>query len=259
MGSAQVQGPLWGAKADEWSELTEPGQVPFYEAVFDALAIGPSTQLLDVGCGAGLAMQLATKRSATVSGLDASEGLIAVARRRNPDADIRLGELEELPFPDRVFTAATSFNAVQYATDPVAALRELRRVVTEGATVAVLTWGAPERCEMREVLSAIGGLLPPPPPGAGGPFALSAPGALEDLLDQAGLSVDLVGEVDNPYTYPDVATAVRAQSASGPAVRAATEAGEEALHAALTEVMQRYHRDAEVRLENVFRYVLARA
>ncbi|MBV9594909.1 MAG: class I SAM-dependent methyltransferase, partial [Actinobacteria bacterium] len=129
MGSASVQGPLWGAKAQDWSELTEPGQIPFYEAVFDALQVGPQTRLLDVGCGAGLALQLARKRGVDVAGLDASEGLLAVARERNPEADIRLGDLEQLPFPDATFTAATSFNAVQYAADPAAALRELRRVL----------------------------------------------------------------------------------------------------------------------------------
>jgi SAM-dependent methyltransferase len=259
MGSAQVQGSLWGARATDWSELAEPGQVPFYEAVFDALALGPGTCLLDVGCGAGLALQLAAKRGATVSGLDAADGLVAVARRRNPEADVRTGELEELPFPEDAFSAATSFNAVQYATDPVAALREIHRVVAEDSPVAVLTWGPPERCEMRDVLGAIGGLLPPPPPGAGGPFALSAPGALEDLLSRAGLRVERDAEVDTPYVYPDVPTAVRAQAASGPAVRAAQHAGEGALHTALDEVMQRHRRGSEVRFENVFRYVLARA
>jgi ubiquinone/menaquinone biosynthesis C-methylase UbiE len=72
-------------------------------------------------------MQLAAKRGATVAGLDAAEGLIAVARERNPEADIRLGDLENLPFADGSFTAATSFNAVQYADDPRRALRELAR------------------------------------------------------------------------------------------------------------------------------------
>jgi SAM-dependent methyltransferase len=259
MGSASVQGPLWGARAQDWAELTEPVGMPFYEAVFDALGLGPTTHLLDVGCGAGLALQLATKRGATVAGLDAAEGLLDVARRRNPDADLRLGDLEELPFPDGTFTAATSFNAVQYAADPVAALREVRRVLAVGSPLAVLTWGPPERCEMREVLGAIGGLLPPPPPGAGGPFALSAPGALEGLLERAGLRAGTGGDVDTPYVYRDVATAVRAQQASGPAIRAAQYAGDDAVHAALTEVMQRYRRGDGVRLENVFRYVVARA
>jgi SAM-dependent methyltransferase len=257
MGSASLQGPLWGAKAQDWSELTEPGQVPFYEAVFDVLRIGPGSRLLDAGCGAGLALQLARKRGAEVAGLDAAEGLLAVARERNPEADIRLGELEQLPFPDATFTAATSFNAVQYAADPAAALRELRRVLVPGSPLAVLTWGPPERCEMRDVLAAIGSLLPPPPPGAGGPFALSGSGALEALVENAGLAAGEIGEVPTPYGYPDVATAVRAQSASGPAVRAAGHAGEDALHAALTEVMTRYQRDGGVRFENVFRFVIA--
>ena len=121
----------------------------------------------------------------------------------------------------------------------------------------MLAWGPAERSELRDVLAAIGGLLPPPPPGAGGQFALSAPGALEALVEGAGLRAGATGEVPTPYVYPDVETAVRAQSASGPAVRAAAHAGDVALHAALTEVMRRYQRDGGVRLDNVFRYVVA--
>lgn len=95
MGSAAVQGPLWGAKARDWAELAEPGQVPFYEAVFEALKIDGDTRLLDVGCGAGLALQMAAQRGATVCGLNAAEGLTAIARERLPAADIRVGDLEE--------------------------------------------------------------------------------------------------------------------------------------------------------------------
>src|SRR3954454_12380247 len=80
MGSADVQGPLWGAAAQDWAEIAEPGQIPFYEAAFEAIGVANGTKLLDVGCGAGLAMQLAEKRGATVSGIDAAEGFLAVAR-----------------------------------------------------------------------------------------------------------------------------------------------------------------------------------
>ena len=258
MGSAKAQGPLWGAKARDWAELAEPVQTPFYEAVFDELAVGAATRLLDVGCGAGLAMELASKRGASVAGLDAADGLVAIARERLPEADIRSGEIEELPFADATFTVATSFNAVQYADDPVRALRELARVTAPGSPIAIVTWGDPARSEMREVLGAIGGLLPPPPPGAGGPFALSAPGALESLVEPAGLRPGVVGEVPTPYIYPDVATAVRAQMSSGPAVRAAGNAGEPALTEALTAVMRSHERaGGEVRLDNVFRYLVA--
>ena len=258
MGSSSVQGPLWGAQARTWAELAEVGQTPFYEAVFDVLKIDDRSRLLDVGCGAGLALQLAARRGASVTGLDASAGLLAIARERLPEADLRQGDLEELPFADGSFTASTSFNAVQYASDPKRALRELGRVTEPGAPIAVLTWGDPARSEMRDVLRAIGGLLPPPPPGAGGPFALSQPGALEDLVESAGLLAGEAGEVPTPYCYPDVQTAVRAQLASGPAARARQHAGEQAVEDALTEVMTSYRQpDGSVRLDNVFRYLVA--
>ena len=258
MGSAPVQGPLWGARARDWADLAEPGQTPFYERVFDVLDVGPGARLLDVGCGAGLALTLAAKRGAVVTGLDASGPLIEIARERLAETDLRVGDLEDLPFADAAFTVATSFNAVQYAADPMHALREVARVLEPGAPVALVTWGDPQRSQMRDVLSAIGGLLPPPPPGAGGPFALSLPGALERLVESAGLSPREDGEVPTPYVYPDVDTAVRAQMSSGPAVRAIQHAGADAVQAALTEVMTRYRQPSgAVQLDNVFRYLVA--
>lgn len=260
MGTAQVQGRLWGAAAADWSQLTEPGQIPFYEAVFDATGVGAGTRLLDAGCGAGLALQLAHKRGAAVTGLDASDGLLAVARDRVPSADLRQGELEELPYPDGSFTVATAFNSVQYAADPAGALRELRRVVVPGGPVAVVTWAEAERCETRAVLAAIGGLLPPPPPGAGGPFALSAPGKLEELAEAAGLTPQRADEVPTPYIYPDLDAAVRAQLAAGPSRKAIEHAGLLATVAAIRDAFAGSRQpDGSYRQDNAFRYLVATA
>ena len=168
MSSAQAQGRLWGAAARDWAELAEPVQAPFFEAALDALGIESGTRLLDAGCGAGLALVLAARRGAAVAGLDASAGLLAVARERLPEADLREGDLEALPYEDDTFDAVTAFNSIQYAGNPTAALREIKRVARPGQRVAITTWGRPEQCEMRAVLAAIGSLLPPPPPGAGG-------------------------------------------------------------------------------------------
>jgi ubiquinone/menaquinone biosynthesis C-methylase UbiE len=168
MGSAPIQGRLWGAAAADWSQLTEPAMTPVYETVFDAVGVGPGTRLLDAGCGSGLALQLAHKRGATVSGLDASAALLAVAQERVSEADLREGDLEALPFQDGSFDAVTAFNAMQYATDPVAALRELRRVASPGAPVAVVTWAEAERCETRVVLAAIGACCRPHRPARAG-------------------------------------------------------------------------------------------
>jgi 2-polyprenyl-3-methyl-5-hydroxy-6-metoxy-1,4-benzoquinol methylase len=106
MGSAQIQGDLWGARAGEWADLQEGSFRPLYEAGFSAAHVGTGTSLLDVGCGAGLAPEMAEARGAKISGLDAAAGLVELAKSRCPCADIRVGEIEELPFLDLLRTKA---------------------------------------------------------------------------------------------------------------------------------------------------------
>jgi SAM-dependent methyltransferase len=260
MGSAEVQGKLWGPGARDWAELNEPCCTPFYEAVFDAIKVGPGMVMLDAGCGGGFALQLASKRSAVVTGFDACGPLLDIARKRVPGADLRQGDLESLPFAGNTFDAITAFNSVQYAADPVAAARELRRVAKPGAPVVILTWGAPERCESRVILAAIGGLLPPPPPGAEGPFALSVPGKLEQLAEAAGLTPERVDEVPTPLIYSDLDTAVRTQMSSGPARMAIEHTGEPSTRKALATAFAGSRQpDGSYRQNNTFRYLIARA
>src|SRR5216683_4861103 len=132
-GTSAIQGPLWSERADDWAELMEPQMRPVFETALDALAVGPQTRLLDVGCGSGLALRLAADRGADVTGLDASEGLLAHARRRVPGATIVQGEIEGLPFETGSFDAVTGFNSFQYAARPAAALAEAARVLAPGA------------------------------------------------------------------------------------------------------------------------------
>lgn len=260
MGTAAIQGALWGAAAEDWSELVEPLSTPLFDAVLDAVGAGPGTTLLDAGCGSGLLLQLARHRGADVAGLDASPGLLDVARRRVPDGDIRHGELEELPFGSGSFDAVTACNSVQYAADPVAAVRELTRVARAGAPVAVVTWGAPERCDTRTVLAAVGALLPPPPPGAGGPFALSEPGRLEELVASAGLTPKHAEEVPVTFAFRDLDTAVRGHLSSGPARRAIEVAGPDVVEAAIRAALEpSVQADGTSRHDNAFRYVVAAA
>ena len=68
MGTAQIQGRLWGARARDYAAIAEGFFRPVYEAVFTAAGVGPGTRLLDVGCGPGLAAHLAAQRGAQVAG-----------------------------------------------------------------------------------------------------------------------------------------------------------------------------------------------
>jgi SAM-dependent methyltransferase len=260
MGTAERQGALWGAAAQDWADYNEHTGAPLYEAAFDAVGVTEGTRLLDAGCGAGLALELVAKRGATIAGLDASEGLLRVAHARLPGADLRQGDLEALPWTEGSFDAVTAFNSVQYAADPVAALREIKRVATPGAPVAVATWGDPERCEARVLIAALGALLPPPPPGSGGPFALATPGALEALVESAGLTARQALEVETPFVYADHDVAVRASLSSGPARAAIDQVGVDRVREAAGTVLREFlQADGSVRLENVMRVVICTA
>src|ERR1700722_6436270 len=102
-GSAHVQAPLWGARVKDWAEVQEATARPLFEAILEATGVGPGTAMLDVGCGAGLMLQLAAGRGASVSGFDATEPMIAIARSRVPGGDFRIGDMESLPFADNSF------------------------------------------------------------------------------------------------------------------------------------------------------------
>lgn len=260
MGSGAVQGRLWGGAAREWADTQEPMMTPCYDAVFDAIGVGHDVHLLDAGCGAGLAMQIATRRGARPTGLDAAAGMLSVAWERLPHADVRHGDLEQLPFDNAVFDAVTAFDSLPYADSPVAALRELRRVARPGAPVAVLAWAEPDRCESCAVMDAVVRLLPPATPGTPGTFALAAPAALEALARQAGLHPEKVAEVAATFEYRNLHVAIRAQLSTGPAQRAIAYVGRQATAESIATALARSGRpDGSYRMDNVFRYLVVRA
>jgi SAM-dependent methyltransferase len=170
MGSATIQGQLWGRQAQDFAAYLEQVTLPLHGAVLDAAHVTPGTRLLDAGCGAGLLALLASLRGARVSTLDASAALLDIVRERLPAADVQKGDLEALPFADASFDAVTAVNSLFYAADMASAMRELSRVVQPGGRVVVTAWGPPERCEFLAAwMPAVGPLMPPPPPALPSP------------------------------------------------------------------------------------------
>jgi SAM-dependent methyltransferase len=259
MGTGTAEAELWGPGARDWSDYNEPMCTPFYEAVLDAAGVGPGTRLLDVGCGGGFALLLAARRGSIVSGLDATPALLDIAAERVPGAVLTAGDLEdELPFGAGAFDVVTAFNSVQYAGDPVAALRGMARVTRPGGLIGVVVWGPPAQCESGVMFKELGPLLPPAPPDAPGAIAWSEDGQLEKLAAAAGLVTVTVADVPNPLIYPDLATAVRTQLSSGPARAAITHSGLPAVRGALTRAFAGSRKpDGSYRQDNVFRYLVA--
>jgi cyclopropane fatty-acyl-phospholipid synthase-like methyltransferase len=96
-GSAERWGPLWGARPEDWA-ATEEQHTRAYEEAIRRTGIEPGQRVLDVGCGLGVFLRLAADRGASVFGLDASSALVELARARVPEADLRVGDMQFLPY-----------------------------------------------------------------------------------------------------------------------------------------------------------------
>ncbi len=259
-GTAKVNGALWGSSARDWASIQEGQFKTGYEAVLAHCGVGPKTVYLDAGCGAGMAAQLAASRGAKVSGFDAAEALLAIARERVPAGDFRVADLEDVPFDDASFDVVTGFNSFQFAGNPVRALAEARRMTRPGGKVAIMTWGRPEGMEAAAIVAALRPLLPPPPPGAPGPFALSEEAKLRDFAEAAGLIAEDVVDVDSPWSYPDESTALRGLASSGVAARAAAMSGADAVDAAHRAALAPFRRaDGSFRIGASCRFLVATA
>lgn len=163
-GSASRWGPLWGARPRDWA-FSEDMQGPTYDAALARTGLERGWKVLDVGCGAGSFLGLVADRGVEPSGLDASAELIGFAEARLPQADLRVGDMEHLPWENDGFDLVTGFNSFFFADDMVAALREARRVAKPGAQVVIQVWGAHDRCDLEAMKQIARPFLPPRPPG----------------------------------------------------------------------------------------------
>src|SRR6202789_1550296 len=98
----------WGRKAVDFATLSEPGNCREYVSMHHRLGVDAGDRLLDVACGSRLALGLARLRGADCAGIDASGRLTAVARMRNPGAEIVTGDMHAMPWDDGSFDVVTS-------------------------------------------------------------------------------------------------------------------------------------------------------
>ena len=257
--SWQQNGRAWGARALDWAYLAEPYGRPAYDLVFARTGVGGETSLLDIACGSGLALMTAAHRGATVAGIDASEGLVRIARQRTLHGDIRHGDMFALPFPDATFDVVTSFNGIWAGCDQ--ALIEARRVVRPGGFVAITFWGKPRNMQMTGCFLALAKTAPPSEAAEFTSLAeIGRPGVAEGMLEKAGLAPVERGTIESISEWPDPEVAWRAIAAMGPAWPSIEHCGEAEVKAEVLAALAPFtSADTGVRLLSELGYVIARA
>ena len=111
----------------------------------DLLAIEPDARVLEIGFGPGVALRYAAERAPRghVSGVDYSETMLRMARRRNASGlanglvDLTRADVQSLPYPDDAFDRAFAVHCIYFWRDSVACLREIRRVLKPDGVVAI--------------------------------------------------------------------------------------------------------------------------
>jgi len=99
--------------------------------------------VLDLAAGTGTSSQPFADRGATVVPCDFSLGMLKVGKKARPALPFTAGDGTRLPFADDTFDAVTISFGLRNIVDPVAGLREMRRVTRPGGRLVVCEFSHP--------------------------------------------------------------------------------------------------------------------
>jgi SAM-dependent methyltransferase len=194
-----------GATWAEFQDRLDRQLEPLGAAAMAALDLQPGESVLDIGCGCGqttLALAERAGKDGRVLGVDISQPMLAVARRRldemgaGTSGTVLQADAQTHAFAPRSFDAAFSRFGVMFFADPAAAFANIRKALKPGGRLAFVCWRAFEANPWMSVPIAVAAPhLPPPAPPADvkgdpppGPFAFAERARVLDMLKTAGFS-----------------------------------------------------------------------
>jgi|HubBroStandDraft_4_1064222.scaffolds.fasta_scaffold00285_8 ubiquinone/menaquinone biosynthesis C-methylase UbiE len=101
--------------------------------------ISPGSNVLDIGCGTGHLAGELMQRGYAAWGVDLSEAMVAYAREHYDPDRFRVGDIEQIPFPDNTFDAVMCLGVMEYLEKDEHALREMWRVLKPGGHAVITT------------------------------------------------------------------------------------------------------------------------
>lgn len=248
------------SQVDEMGLTTEAAEYyeqSFVPAIFDqwparmidAAGISAGDRVLEVGCGTGVLAREAVKQvgpQGRVAGLDLSESMLSVARRKCPDARFQQGNAMALPFGDAAFDVVASSFMLMFVPDQVAAAREMWRVLEPGGRLAISVWEGlnhnPVYAQFAEIAKrriddAAGDSL-------ARPFALGDDGKLAQICDDAGIQGVTINAHAGRARFPSIEDFARTEIQAWVLGDSVDEACLKAVVADSQEAFERY-RDAQ--------------
>jgi SAM-dependent methyltransferase len=134
---------------DQFTRQAEPfaqrhgyGKDPILDLMADCAAVQPEDTVLDVACGPGIISCHFAKLARHVTGLDFVPAMLDRARRYQAEQQVdnitwQLGSSSDFPFADDTFDCVITRFSFRHFFEPLAALREMKRVAKPGGTVVI--------------------------------------------------------------------------------------------------------------------------
>lgn len=176
-----------------------------------ASGLRPGATVLDIGTGAaGHIGRFLADRAFAVTGVDLSDGVVAVARRLNPGMSFVAADFRALPQANASVDAVVAFYVFIYGTDDdiVLGLAEVRRVLRPGGRLLAAVHGALDDRPREEVFTDFHGT----------PVDItmrhSSPATLAGLAERAGLRIEAL-EVRAPYDFEHASRRIYLEASAG--------------------------------------------
>jgi SAM-dependent methyltransferase len=204
------RGQVTGSAAEVYEEFFVPALFQEWtDRVADSAGLRPGQRVLDVACGTGALTRAVAARvgpNGTTIGLDVNDGMLAVARRKAPKIDWRLGRAEALGLETESFDAVVSQFGLMFFEDRRAALAEMMRVLRHGGRLAVAVWDSLERTPgYLAVTVLLHRLFGDRVAGAlRAPFVLGDPSAVRALFAAAGIPDATVTTRKGTARFPSI-------------------------------------------------------
>ena len=135
----------WERVAQAYHEYFGDLSAQSNQAMLETLRIRRGARFLDVACGPGYLAAAAARSGADVAGVDFSVAMVDKARRVFPGLEFRVGDAEDLPFPDESFAAVGLSFALLHFPHPERALAEAFRVLQPNGRIAFTAWATPDK------------------------------------------------------------------------------------------------------------------
>lgn len=197
-----AQGQFWREQADRFDD----GVTRYSVHLLAAVAATPGMSVLDVGCGSGQVTRDVAQQATggAVLGVDLSSPLLTLADERAErdglhNVSFLQADAQIHPFAADTYDVVVGRHGTMFFADPEAAFTNLRRALRPGGRLVALTWQAATQNPWVAFRTALE--LPAPPTAGPGPFSLSDPTQVRELLSTSGFVDVALTDLREPMWY----------------------------------------------------------